>query len=624
MAEPIPPTVALAETDPIPHPEPGTEAYKSTKKPLQFWLVFLGTCISLFLAALELTSVSTALPTIIHDLPGSNFIWVGSAYAIASAASMPTAGGLADIFGRRSIMLGSIGIFAVGSALAGAAQSLNMLIAARAIQGAGGGGILALSEIILADMVNLRERGKYGGLLGIAWVLASVLGPPVGGGLAGAGQWRWLFYLNLPLSLVAAILVTLFLRLRTPGGTMSEKIRRIDWMYVLQLLIFGICVSAIATGPDNSALNSGNGIIIASTVSIILALTWGGIQYPWSSYHVLVPLLLGVAGIGAFLVYEWTIAVEPIVPYRIVNNRTTASGMTTTFLMGMVLTMVTYYLPTYFQGSKGASPIRSGILIFGSSFIAAPLAVLTGQSVQRTGHYLLQNYIGWAFILIGYGCLSTLRTTTDIATSQGIQIVAAIGLGMLQVGPMVAILAPLEVEDNAHALSMMVYIRTFGQTFGITIGTTILQNGLKSRLPDTLLATFPEGVEISYSIIPLISSLGMPLRRQVQDAFAISISKIWLTVVGLAGAAVIATLPMKQITLREVLDEKWGFETQQEVDERKARDIEQGGTAVSTPAIEDEDEKKEIRDGGAPNGSGDAVSATQLAHEKSDHPKPAL
>ncbi|KAF8314215.1 MFS general substrate transporter [Clavulina sp. PMI_390] len=414
-----------------------SESHKKTKKPLEFWLVFLGTSVAVFLSALELTSVGTALPTIVEDLDGAGFIWIGSAYSLASSALMPASGGLSNIFGRRAVMMGSIALFAVGAAVAGSARSIHILIIGRAIQGAGGGSIISMSQIIIADLVTLRERGKFAGIIGAVWALASVLGPPIGGALASTGHWRWLFYLNLPLSAVAAVLVFIFLRMKTPEGSAMEKLGKIDWI--------------------------GNLLIVGSTASIILALTWGGVQYPWTSAHVVVPLVVGSIGIAVFLVYEFTLAKHPIVPIRLFGNRTTMSGYTIVFFHGVAMTLVVYYLPTYFQGAKGASAIRSGILLFPTAVVIAPIAIITGQTIERTGHYRTQHYIGAALMMVGYGTMSILTAKSTIAMAEGLQIVGAIGFGMLYVGPNFAILAPLAVEDNAHALALMAYIRTFGQ-----------------------------------------------------------------------------------------------------------------------------------------------------------------
>ncbi|THH02025.1 hypothetical protein EW026_g762 [Hermanssonia centrifuga] len=212
--------------------EKATSVEERKGKGLKFWLIILSICVSLFLSAIELTAVSNALPTIIADLHGEDFVWIGSAYALASTAILPASGGLAEIFGRRSTMLSSLTLFAIGSAICGAARNMNMLIAARAVQGMGGGGILSLSSIIISDLVPLEERGVYNGLIGLTWGCATAIGPLLGGALAQNGLWRWLFYLNLPIAAIAALLVVTCLHLRTPTGTVREKLGRIDWIWL--------------------------------------------------------------------------------------------------------------------------------------------------------------------------------------------------------------------------------------------------------------------------------------------------------------------------------------------------------------------------------------------------------
>ncbi|KAG8896451.1 hypothetical protein FRC01_011810, partial [Tulasnella sp. 417] len=171
----------------------------------RFWMIFAAMMVSTFLSALEFTSVSTALPTIVQDLQGTEFAWVGSAFALGSTAVLPLTGGLAQIFGRRPVVLGSLVFFALGSGIAGGARSMNMLIAGRAIQGVGGGGILSLTEIVVADLVPLSQRGAYLGAIGAVWAIAAAIGPPIGGAFSQS-NWRWLFYMNLPLTAIAMVL----------------------------------------------------------------------------------------------------------------------------------------------------------------------------------------------------------------------------------------------------------------------------------------------------------------------------------------------------------------------------------------------------------------------------------
>ncbi|THG93354.1 hypothetical protein EW026_g7860 [Hermanssonia centrifuga] len=279
----------------------GDQDSRSARKGFNFWMVFVAICVSLFLSALELTAVSTALPTIIHDLNGKeDFVWIASAYGLASTALLPASGGLAEIFGRRTAMLIALGLFSLGSALCGAARNMGWLIAARTVQGAGGGGILSLSSIILSDLVTLKERGLYNGMIGMTWSCAASIGPLVGGALAQGGNWRWLFYLNLPVAGLASVLVLMCLKLRTPPGTLHEKLGRMDWI--------------------------GNAIIMSSSSACVIALTWGGVKYPWTSPHILVPLILGLLGMCFFVFYEAQFAKEPLLPISLLSNRTSVSG----------------------------------------------------------------------------------------------------------------------------------------------------------------------------------------------------------------------------------------------------------------------------------------------------------
>ncbi|KAG8934110.1 hypothetical protein FRC02_010593, partial [Tulasnella sp. 418] len=230
--------------------EPEQPAQQGPPSGFRFWMVIISLMVSTFLSAIDLTSISTVLPTIVADLNGHDFVWVGSSFTLASTAILPMTGGLAQIFGRRPVMLGSLILFAIGSGICGGAKNMGMLIAGRTIQGMGGGGILSLTEIIVADLVALRWRGLYMGLFGAVWAIASAVGPPIGGAFAES-DWRWLFYMNIPLTGIAAVLVFMFLRVKAPKDDFKTKMGRMDW--------------------------TGNFLVIVSSTITIIALTWGGV-----------------------------------------------------------------------------------------------------------------------------------------------------------------------------------------------------------------------------------------------------------------------------------------------------------------------------------------------------------
>ncbi|KAF8839383.1 MFS general substrate transporter [Paxillus ammoniavirescens] len=500
------------------------------KKDIRFWLIFASMCTCLFLSALELSSVATALPTIADDLQASQFVWVGSAYALSSTAFLPMSGGLAQSFGRRPAVLLSIALFALGSGLCGGASTMGMLIAGRTIQGLGGGGVQSLTGIILSDLVTLQERGTYAGLFGLTWSIAAVVGPVVGGSLASRGQWRWLFYLNLPIAFVAGVSVLLLLDLPTPPGTFREKFMRMDWI--------------------------GNFLVISSTVAYTIGLTWGGITAPWGSVTVLVPLILGTVGLVVFIAYEATVAKYPLVPFSLMTNRTSASGYIQTFCMSLVTLSTIYFFPVYFQGCKGLSPVLSGVYGLGASSLA-PAAIASGIAVKISGRYRLLIWAGWAMLIVSLGLMTTLRATDSIGTSVGYTVLMGAGIGVLYTTTMYPIQAPLPVTQNAPALAFMWFLRSFAGVWGVTIGSTVLQNELAEQLPASYLASVPQGTAIVYALIPQINSLPAQTRTEVEAAFASSLDVLWRVLTCIAGAGFVVSLVMKGVALNNTLDEDW-------------------------------------------------------------------
>ncbi|KAF8588276.1 iron permease [Ramaria rubella] len=515
--------------------KPAATVTVKVPKNAAFWFSYIAALVSLFLSALDLASVATALPTITKDLNGGDeFTWIGSAYVLSSTAFIPLSGSFADLFGRRPVMLGSIAFFTLGSALCGSAQNINWLIAARTIQGVGGGGIINLTEIIVSDIVPLAERGAYQGILVLVWCFAAAIGPPIGGALAGAGSWRWIFYLNLPLTGIAFVLVLFFLRVKTPPGKTLEKLARVDWI--------------------------GNFIVIAGITLSNVGLAFAGIRFPWGSVTVLAPLIIGMVLIGLFIVYEKYVAKEPTIPWVVVANRTSLFAYLGTFVHGITSVTLFYYLPVYFQSVLEASPIMSGVDYLATAFVTAPFALFCGIAVQIMGRYLPANYVGWVLTIVGFGLLSLLEVNSSRGHWVGFQIIAAAGTGIIYAGTIFPTLAPLSVDLNAAALAFFAFVRAFAQTWGITIGATILQNQLKIRLPADFAAQFPAGAEIAYAAIPSIPTLEEPLRTQVKEAFAGSLSIVWKSMIGIAGLGLITSLFMREVAMHEEVNADYALE----------------------------------------------------------------
>ncbi|KAH9918458.1 iron permease [Fomitopsis serialis] len=519
-----------------------SKAVDQERQPLdaRFWLVFLGIGIATMITALELSAVSVALPTITQDLHGSSFIWVGSAYTLAGTAFIPLSGGLSQIFGRRIVILSSLAIMALGSALCGSAKNMTHMIAGRTVQGLGGGGISATTAIIISDLVPLSERGIYNGLIGIAWAMASGIGPIVGGALAQKGQWRWLFYLNIPICGVAGAIMILFLRVRAPPGTLKEKVRRIDWL--------------------------GTFLVIAATTACVIGLTWSGVQYSWSSAPVLAPLIIGLVGMVVFIMYECIFPEHPLVPSALLSTITGISGYMQTFLMPVVMIGVIYYIPVYLQACKGASAIGSGVDALSFSLVIAPIGLLGGAFVNRTGGYRVPLWTAWIILMVGTGLLITLDADTPLGHTIGFLVPCALGCGLLAFSTYFPVLAPLHVSQNGLAIAFFMFLRNFAMVWGVTIGGTVLQNELQRHLPPTFIAQFPEGTVVAYATIPAIASLPEPLRTEVREAFAASLKVVWEVLLAVGGLGFVSSLFMKAVPLHTAVDDQWGLQQQPESD----------------------------------------------------------
>ncbi|KAJ7060722.1 iron permease [Mycena amicta] len=513
----------------------------------KFWCIIASLAVSQLLTAIEFTSVGTALPVITQHLGGNNYIWIGSAYNLASTALLPFCGVLAQILGRRDVMLLAIVLFMVGSALCGAATSMNFLIGGRTVQGLGAGAIVSLIQIIISDLVPLQDRGAFSGIIAASFGVGAGAGPVIGGALAQRGLWRWLFYMNLPIGGLCAVLIGSFVRLKKPNEPLREKLRRLDII--------------------------GNILIVASTTSMVIALTWAGTVFAWSSPKVLAPLIVGIVGLAALLVYEGLVPQYPIIPISLMSSRTAFSGYVQNFISAVAISAMGYWLPIYFQACRSASPIASGVDVFGVTFTVAPLAAITGVLVNKTLRYRPQMWFAWALIIVGAALLGMVDENTPRMRVIGFELLIGSGIGIIYVGAYFPVLAPIPVTLNTQALAYFFFLRQFALIWGVTIGGTILQNKLASSLPPAFLAEFPGGTEIAFAIIPSINKLPPDLRDAVRASFADAFQLLWRVIAALGGAGLVASLFMKGLPLHSQVDQAWGRDdagAKEEKEDKKA------------------------------------------------------
>jgi EmrB/QacA subfamily drug resistance transporter len=414
-------------------------------------LIFAGLMLALLIASLDQTIVATALPTIVRDLGGLQHIsWVTTAYLLASTASTPLYGKLGDLYGRKRVFQAAIGIFLVGSVLCGAAQSMLELILFRAVQGAGGGGLIVLSMAIVGDIVSPRERGRYQGLFGAVFGVSSVAGPLLGGFFVEQLSWRWIFYVNLPIGALALVVVAAALPEVGPRAG-----HRVDYLGTL--------------------------LMAAGVSCVILFLSLGGTTQPWGSPRSVALAAAGVVLLVLFVLVERR-AAEPILPLRLFRNRVFAVASAVGFIVGFAMFGAITFLPLFLQVVNGASPTASGLQL-------APLmggllltSTISGQIITRTGRYKPFPIAGTLIMAIGFFLLSRMDPQTSALTRSLSMLVVGLGLGMVMQVLVLAVQNAVEYRELGVATSGATFFRSIGGSFGVAVFGTIFSNRLQTTL----------------------------------------------------------------------------------------------------------------------------------------------
>lgn len=419
-------------------PEPGTRA---------FYVIFIAIAGTMFLGALDQTIVSTALPTIVGELGGVDHLsWLVTAYLVAATAATPIVGKLGDLIGRKSVLQGSIVIFLAGSLLCAEATSFTQLVVFRALQGIGGGGLMVGAQATIADIVPARERGRYMGLVGGVFAISSIAGPLVGGLLVQHSDWRWIFYLNLPLGLI--MLAVLQFRLHLPRAAMRP---RIDWL--------------------------GATLLVAAVTSLIFIMTMGGIEYSWTSPTILGLGILTVLLTTAFVFWERH-TTEPVVPPRLFARPTFAIGNATGFAMGFGFFGAITFLPLYFQLVKGASPTDSGLLLIPLMLGFLATSILSGRWISKHGRYRVFPIAGTAIAAVGLFLLTRLRVDTPYAITALFILISGAGMGMVVQVLVLAVQNDAEPRDVGAATSANAFARAIGGCVGIALFGSVFASRL--------------------------------------------------------------------------------------------------------------------------------------------------
>jgi EmrB/QacA subfamily drug resistance transporter len=486
-------------------------------------LVFGGLLLVMLLAALDQTIVSTALPTIVGDLGGlSHIAWVVTAYLLAQTAVTPLYGKLGDMYGRKVVLQAGLVVFLAGSALCGLSQNLDELIAFRAIQGLGGGGLMVSAQAAIGDVVPPRERGRYTGMFGAVFGLASVAGPLLGGFLTSDFSWRWIFYVNLPLGALA------FFVLAATLPTAAERVHHvIDY--------------------------TGTALLAAGLSAIVLTASLGGVSYPWGSALIVGLAITGVVLLTVFVFAERR-AREPVLPPRLLANPVFSVTSAVGFVVGFALFGAVTYLPLFLQVVKGASPTGSGLQLLPLMAGLLITSIASGQVITRTGHYKPFPIVGTAVMAVGLYLLSTLDPASSTASIFLFMFVLGLGLGMVMQVLVLAVQNAVEYSDLGVATSGATLFRSIGGSLGTAVLGAIFSNRLSTELKTILPAGATRHANTSGPVSPNeIAHLPSTLREGYLHAFTNSLNTVFLVAAAVGIIAFVVAWFIRELPLRETV-----------------------------------------------------------------------
>lgn len=503
------------DSDAVPPPE------ENRVRGRRLGLIFTALILTMLMASLGQTVLATALPTIVGELDGVNHMaWVITAFILASTIMMPVYGKVGDMFGRKPLFLFAIVTFVVGSAIAGSAQSMDVLISARVVQGVGGGGLMILSQATIADVVPARERGRYMGVMGGVFAFSSVAGPLLGGWLTDGPGWRWTLWMNIPLGVFALVGVVVLLKLPRHGTSGHS---RIDFL--------GMALLGIAT------------------TALVLASTWGGSEYAWSS-PMIIGLFAATAVAGALFVWAEFRAPEPVMPLLLFRNRNFVLTVIVGLIIGVAMFGALGYMPTYLQMVTGYSPAQAGLLMIPMMGALLISSIIIGRRVSITGRYKRTMIVGTVITALGLGLLSSIHASTPV-------FLECLYLGVLGLGLGCCMQLLTLVAQNSFPLRR-VGTATAGQNYfrqvGATLGSAVIGSLFATRLGDILSSNMPADAELggpsANSLTPaVVARLPEPQHTVVIESYneALVPLFLWLVPLVLVGTALLCFLQEKPL-----------------------------------------------------------------------------
>jgi EmrB/QacA subfamily drug resistance transporter len=482
-----------------------------------------GLMLGMFLATLDQTIVGTALPTIVGDFHRADLLsWVVTVYLLTSTISTPLYGKASDLYGRKRLLQLSIVIFLLGSTLCGVAQSMSQLIAFRALQGLGAGGLMSLALAVIADIIPPRERGRYQGYFGAVFVSSSLIGPLLGGFFVDQASWRWVFYINLPLGLLALVVTNRVLKL-----PFTQRKVSIDW--------------------------AGAGLLVAGISALLIAVQSGGRDFAWTSAEMAVLVTVGVVLVIAFVIRERS-ATEPILPPRLFGNGSFRVASSIGFLSGGVMFGVIIFLPQYLQLVRGESATVSGLTTIPMLLGVLFTSITSGRLISRIGRYKIFVVVGTFVLTAGLLLMTQLSATTSIPVLALWMFVVGSGMGAFMQTLVMATQSAVETRDLGVATSSIMFFRTMGGAIGAAGFGALLTSRLASELPHHLPAgtasTIGRNTNKLITSPDAVKALPAVIRHGIGLAYSTALADVFLATVPLALVCVVLSFFIREVKLR--------------------------------------------------------------------------